>query len=217
MNEVVITALKQQPIMVPRVLFNYYKKLNITEEELIVLISILNLGDKIVYDPNFFTKEIDMDKYKAMQLITDLAEKGIIELKVENNTSGKKEDYIYLDPLYNKMLNLLIDLELGTNKVIDSNIFAAFEQELGRTISAMEVEIIKEWLHDGISVELIKEALKEAILNNVRNLKYIERILFSWRQKGFKTKEDIMKDKKNFRKPVKKVEQIYDYNWLEDE
>ena len=217
MNEVVITALKQQPIMVPRVLFNYYKKLNITEEELIVLISILNLGDKIVYDPNFFTKEIDMDKYKAMQLITDLAEKGIIELKVENNTSGKKEDYIYLEPLYNKMLNLLIDLELGTNKVIDSNIFAAFEQELGRTISAMEVEIIKEWLHDGISVELIKEALKEAILNNVRNLKYIERILFSWRQKGFKTKEDILKDKKNFRKPVKKVEQIYDYNWLEDE
>ena len=217
MNEVVITALKQQPIMVPRVLFNYYKKLNITEEELIVLICILNLGDKIVYDPNFFTKEIDMDKYKAMQLITDLAEKGIIELKVENNTSGKKEDYIYLEPLYNKMLNLLIDLELGTNKVIDSNIFAAFEQELGRTISAMEVEIIKEWLHDGISVELIKEALKEAILNNVRNLKYIERILFSWRQKGFKTKEDILKDKKNFRKPVKKVEQIYDYNWLEDE
>ena len=217
MNEVVITALKQQPILVPRVLFNYYKKLDITEEELIVLISILNLGDKIVYDPNFFTKEIDMDKYKAMQLITDLAEKGIIELKVENNTSGKKEDYIYLEPLYNKMLNLLIDLELGTNKVIDSNIFAAFEQELGRTISAMEVEIIKEWLHDGISVELIKEALKEAILNNVRNLKYIERILFSWRQKGFKTKEDILKDKKNFRKPVKKVEQIYDYNWLEDE
>ena len=217
MNEVVITALKQQPIMVPRILFNYYKKLNITEEELIVLICILNLGDKIVYDPNFFTKEIDMDKYKAMQLITDLAEKGIIELKVENNTSGKKEDYIYLEPLYNKMLNLLIDLELGTNKVIDSNIFAAFEQELGRTISAMEVEIIKEWLHDGISVELIKEALKEAILNNVRNLKYIERILFSWRQKGFKTKEDILKDKKNFRKPVKKVEQIYDYNWLEDE
>ena len=81
----------------------------------------------------------------------------------------------------------------------------------------MEVEIIKEWLHDGIAEELIKEALKEAILNNVRNLKYIDRILFNWRSKGFKTKEDILKDKKNYRKPTKKVEQIYDYNWLEDE
>lgn len=217
MNEVVISTLKEKPIIIPRVLFKYYKKLNITEEELILLICIIEKGDKIIYDPNFFTEEIDMDKYKAMQLITDLAEKGTIEIKVENNKSNKKEEYIYLNPLYNKLLNLLIDLELGSNPTIDSNIFAAFETELGRTLSAMEVEIIREWLHNGITEELIKEALKEAILNNVRNLKYIDRILFNWRSKGFKTKEDVLKDKKNYRKPTKKVEQIYDYNWLEDE
>ena len=81
----------------------------------------------------------------------------------------------------------------------------------------MEVQIIKDWIHDGTPEELIKEALKEAIINNVRNLKYIDRILFNWRSKGFKTKEDILKDKKNYRKPAKKVEQIYDYNWLEEE
>lgn len=217
MNEVVINTLKEQPIMIPKVLFKYYKKLNITEEELIILICILTKGDKIIYNPSFFTEEIDMDKYKAMQLLNDLAEKGTIEIKVENNKSGKKEEYIYLDPLYNKMLNLLIDLQLGTSKTIDTNIFAVFEQELGRTISPMEVKIIKEWINDGITEELIKEALKEAILNNVRNLKYIDRILFNWRSKGFKTKEDILKDKKNLLKPQKKVEQIYDYNWLEDE
>ena len=152
-----------------------------------------------------------------MQFLNDLAEKAIIEIKIENNKSGKKEEYIYLDFLYNKILNLLIDLQLGSNKIIDSNIFAVFEQELGRTISPMEVEIIKEWLHDGITEELIKEALKEAIINNVRNLKYVDRILFNWRSKGFKTKADILKDKKNYRKPQKKVETIYDYNWLEDE
>lgn len=217
MNEVVITSLKEQPIFIPKVLFKYHKKLNITEEELILLICIINQGDKIIYDPNFFTEEIDMDKYKAMQLITDLAEKGTIEIKVENNKSGKKEEYIYLEPLYNKILNLLIDLQLGSSKVIDTNIFAVFETELGRTISPMEVQIIKEWLHDGITEELIKEALKEAIINNVRNLKYVDRILFNWRSKGFKTKDDILKDKKNYRNPTKKVEQIYDYNWLEEE
>ena len=217
MNEVVTNTLKMQPIVIPKVLFKYYKKLNITEEELILLICIVQEGDKIIYDPSLFKEEIDMDKYTAMQLITDLAEKGTIEIKVENNKSNKKEEYIYLEPLYNKMLNLLIDLQLGTNKTIDTNIFAAFEQELGRTLSATEVEIIKDWIHDGNSEELIKEALKEAILNNVRNLKYIDRILYNWRTKGFKTKEDILKDKKNYRKPSKKVEQIYDYNWLEDE
>ena len=217
MNEVVISALKDQPITIPKVLFKYYKKLNITEEELIILICIINKGDKIIYNPSFFTEEIDMDKYKAMEIITTMAEKGIVEIKVENNKSGKKEEYLYLEPLYNKILNLLIDLQLGTNKTVDTNIFAAFETELGRTLSAMEVEIIKEWIHSGVREELIKEALKEAILNNVRNLKYIDRILFNWKSKGFKTKEDILKDKKNYRKPTKKVEQIYDYNWLEEE
>ena len=42
-----------------------------------------------------------MDKYEIMQIINDLAEKGIIEVKVETNKSGKKEEYIYLDFLYN--------------------------------------------------------------------------------------------------------------------
>lgn len=217
MNEVVINTLKSKPIIIPSVLFKYYKKLNITEEELILLICIMNIGNKLVYDPGLFTEEIGMDKYKVMQLITDLTEKGIIEIKLENNKSGKKEEYIYLDFLYNKMLNLLIDIELGTNKTVDSNIFALFETELGRTLSGLELERIKDWLHDGISEELIKEALKEAVMNNVRNLKYIDRIIFNWRSKGFKTKADILKDKKNVRRTSKKVEQIYDYNWLEEE
>lgn len=217
MNEVVISTLKEQPIYIPKVLFQNYKKLNITEEELILLICIINQGDKMVYNPIFFTDEIGLDKYKVMQLVNDLAEKGILEIKVENDKSGKKEEYIYLDFLYNKIFNLLIDIQLGSNKTINSDIFTTFETELGRTISPMEVQIIKEWLHNGLTEELIKEALKEAIINNVRNLKYVDRILFNWRSKGFKTKEDIIKDKKNYRKTQKKVEPIYDYNWLEEE
>jgi DNA replication protein len=217
MNEVVISSLKEQPIIIPKVLFQNYKKLNITEEELVLLICIINKGDKIIYNPSFFTEEIGLDKYKAMQLLNDLAEKGIIEVKVENDKSGKKEEYIYLDFLYNKLFNLLLDMQLGSNQTINSNIFATFEQELGRTISPMEVQIIKEWLNDGMSEDLIKEALKEAIINNVRNLKYVDRILFNWRSKGFKTKEDVIKDKKRNRTTPKKTEPIYDYNWLEDE
>ena len=112
MNEVVISTLKEQPIIIPRVLFKYYKKLNITEEELVLLICILNQGSKIIYDPSFFTEEIDFDKYKAMQLLNDLAEKGTIEIKVENNKSGKKEEYIYLDPLYNKLLTKAVGFYL---------------------------------------------------------------------------------------------------------
>ena len=215
MNEVVTNILKEQPIIIPKVLLKYYTKLNITEEELIILICIINKGDKIVYDPGLFTEEIGMKPYKAMQILNDLSEKAILEIKVENNPSGKKEEYIYLDLLYNKLFNIIIDK--NHEATINTDLFTLFETELGRTISPMEVEIIKEWLHDGNSEELIKEALKEAIYNNARNLKYIDRILFNWRTKGIKTKKDILEEKKNYRKTVKPKEPIYDYNWLEDE
>lgn len=215
MNEVVTNILKEQPIIIPKVLLKYYTKLNITEEELIILICIINKGNKIVYDPGLFTEEIGMQPYKAMQILNDLSEKAILEIKVENNLSGKKEEYIYLDLLYNKLFNIIIDK--NHEATINTDLFTLFETELGRTISPMEVEIIKEWLHDGNSEELIKEALKEAIYNNARNLKYIDRILFNWRTKGIKTKKDILEEKKNYRKTIKPKEPIYDYNWLEDE
>lgn len=215
MNEVVTNILKEQPIIIPKVLLKYYTKLNITEEELIILICIINKGDKIVYDPGLFTEEIGMKPYKAMQILNDLSEKAILEIKIENNPSGKKEEYIYLDLLYNKLFNIIIDK--NHESTINTDLFTLFETELGRTISPMEVEIIKEWLHDGNSEELIKEALKEAIYNNARNLKYIDRILFNWRTKGIKTKKDILEEKKNYRKTIKPKEPIYDYNWLEDE
>lgn len=215
MNEVVTEILKDKPLTVPKSLLKYYHKLNITEEELIILICIINEGDRIVYNPSFFTEEIDLDKYKAMQLLNDLSDKKIIEIKIENNKYDKKEEYIYLDPLYNKLFSILLDK--NHEVTMNTDLFTLFETELGRTISPMEIEIIKEWLHDGNSEELIKEALKEAIYNNARNLKYIDRILFNWRTKGIKTKKDIIEEKKNFRKANKPKEPIYDYNWLEDE
>ena len=192
MNEVVLKMLKDTPLTIPKVIFKYYKKLNLTEEELLVLICLINKGEKSVYDPNLFTEELDMDKYKAMQILNDLTEKNIINIKLETNKSGKREEYIYIDLLYNKLYSLL----LGNNEVEENippkDIYLRFETELGRTISPSEVELINEWIREGTNEEIIEEALKEAVYNNVRNLKYIDRIIYNWREKGIKTKNDIL-------------------------
>lgn len=217
MNKKIISILKEKPLTIPRLLFQNYKNLNISEEELVVLIILMNEEEKILYNPIRFAEELNQDKYKVMQLLNNLSEKNIIEVRLENNSLGKKEEYIYLDLLYNKLFSIVIDTKEDKEVSLKSDIFSIFEQELGRTISPMEVEIIKEWLHDGISEEIIKEALKEAISNNVRNLKYIDRIIFTWNSKGLKTKEDILKDKRNYRIKDKQKEEIYDYNWLEEE
>lgn len=218
MNEVVLNLLKDKPLTIPSVLLKNYKKLGITEEELLVLICLINKGEKSVYNPNIFTEELDMDKYNAMQILNDLTEKNIIEIKLENNKHGKKEEYIYIDLLYKKIYSLLLgDNQIEEEKTINKDIYLKFEVEFGRTISPSEVELISDWLNDGIKEEVIEEALKEAVINNVRNLKYIDRILYNWKQLGIKTKKDIIKEKKNYRKSQVKKEPIYDYNWLEEE
>jgi len=218
MNDVVINLLKESPLTIPKIIFKYYKKLNITEEELLVLICLINKGEKSIYNPNIFIEELDMDKYKAMQLLNDLTEKNIIKIKLETNKNGKKEEYIYIDLLYKKLYSFLLDKNSIEEETIQTkDIYLKFESELGRTISPSEIELINDWMNDGVTQDLIEEALKEAIYNNVRNLKYIDRIIYNWRSKGIKTKKDIIKEKKNFRNIQAPKEPIYDYNWLEEE
>ena len=207
-----------KPIVIPRIIFNNYKRLNITEEELIILIFIIDLGNKIVYNPDIFVKELNIEKYKVMEILNNLSEKKIITISVEKNTSNnKREEYISLELLYSKILNLF--KETKTKSIDTSDIFSVFEKEFGRTLSPMEYEIIKGWINDEkFSYEIIVEALKEATYNNVNSLSYIERILYDWSKKGIKTKEDVIKDKSNFRNNRKKTnKEIFDYNWLEDE
>ena len=216
MNSIIIELLKEKPLIIPKKLFLNYKKLNITEEELIVLIFIINIGDKIIYNPQMIVDSLSIDKYKVMDILNNLASKNIINIKLEKNSRGISEEYIYTDVLYNKLFNIVIEEKKEIN-IDNTDMFTLFEKELGRTLSPIECEIIKEWLSSDYTEELIKEALKEAIYNNVRNLKYIDRILYTWKNKGLNTKEDVIKDKQNYRKPKEELKDIFDYNWLEDE
>lgn len=215
MNDKIINLLKEKPLTVPKILFQSYKKLNITEEELIIIIYLINIDNKITYNPDILSKELNLDKFKCMQLLNNLSEKNLISIKIEKNTEGKSEEYIYLDLLYQKLFNILIDNKEEPKDPKD--IFSIFESELGRTLSAMECEIIKGWLNDNISTEILTEALKEAVYNDAKSLKYIDRVLYNWKEKGIKTKEDIIKDKINYRNSKKNKEPVFDYNWLEEE
>ena len=79
----------------------------------------------------------------------------------------------------------------------------------------MEYEIINEWIRSGISEELISEALKEAIFNGVKSLRYIDKILISWKDKGYKSASDV---RSSFKKEDESSNtELFSYNWLEDE
>lgn len=214
--------LKDKPIVLPRFLFNYYQRLGITAEELIILIFVVDMGDKIIYNPEIIANELNLDKYKVMEILNNLNEKKILSITVEKNSSGKSEEYISLDLMYKKIMNLIVcknnDDKTNTLTTIDNaDIFSVFESEFGRPISSMECEIIKGWVDDKFSYELILEALKEAVYNGVTSLRYIEKILYDWRKKGYKTKSDIMEAKNKYRESKKETKDVFYYDWLNDD
>lgn len=216
MNEIE-KILKEKPIVLPRYLFNYYLRLGITPEELIILIFVMDKGDKVIYNPLELSEELGMDKFKVMELLNSLNEKKIISITVEKNSDGKSAEFISLDLLYGKIMGLIVDKKNENKNLDNSDLFSVFESEFGRTISPMECQVIKGWVDDNFSHELILEALKEAIYNGATSLRYIETVLYTWRKKGYKTKQDVIASKDRMRESKKEEKEVFYYDWLNDD
>lgn len=213
-TEILNKVIKEKTYNVPSFILKNYEKLNLTAEEVLVLIVLYNHYGKISYDINKLLEEINLEKYKLMQLISSLEEKKIISIDLITNSKGLKEEYISLELLYDKIVNIYLDPKEETNE--NADIYSAFEKELGRTLSPMEYEIIKGWVMDKFSDELIILALKEAVYNGVNNLRYIDKVLYGWRKKNIKNKQDIIKDKEKFKNRQKENIEVFDYNWLDE-
>lgn len=214
MDEKVKKIIKDKPIFIPRILIKNYKKLNISSDELVIIMLLLSMEEKVIYNPEELANEINADKHDIMKIINSLITKNIISLEIEK-VDKKACEYISLDLLYEKLFNLIISPNEKL-KEIDVSIFDTFEEELGRTLSPMEYEQIKEWVNSGNSEEMITNALREAVLNGVSNLRYIDGILNEWKKKGYKTKADIAKDREMYRAKKNAKVSVYDTDWLND-
>lgn len=210
----VIDLIKEKPLYIPKILINNYKNLKITDEELIIIIVLMSYGEKVLYDPSELARIIDGNKRTIMKVIDNLCDKNILSLVIEKKNS-KTYEYISLENLYEKLFNIVISKK-EDDEEIDNSVFSIFENELGRTLSPMEYEKIKEWINSGNNNELIICALREAVMNGISNFNYIDRILDSWRKKGYKTREDILKDKEKYRNKKEEKVNVFDTDWLNE-
>ena len=169
--------------------------IDITLNEFLLVLYFINVTD--VLNTDDIKEKLGFDEEKAVETFSSLLNKKYIEMNVTNK-NGEVIERISLDPLFDR---------LALNKSTDNNktdIYALFERELGRTLSSFEYEMINKWKENGISEDIIKGALKEAILNNVRNFKYIDKIVYEWSKNG--AKKQVKEEK----------EEIFDYDWLDE-
>ena len=209
--EKVINLIKEKNLTVPYILFSNYKNLNMTEEELILIIYLINEPNKI-YNPIEMGKILKFETGRVLELVNELTIKDFltIEVKIENKIHI---EYYSLDNLYKKLAFLVVNEEV--EEKVNNNIYDNFEKEMGRPLSPIEFELINGWQSNKINDELILLALKEAVYNGAVSLRYIDRILFDWTKKGIKTEADVMLEKKKFQKKKEKPD-VFNYDWLND-
>ena len=182
----ILELLKGGSIYVPKIFFTHYKNLEINDKEFIVLMYLMNYNGG--FNPKYIGSELGISFKEILELINDLCEKGFIEIEVRD-IRGMKEEYISLNKLYEKLAFLVLNQEKEDSK--PNNLFSIFEKEFGRTLSPIEYELINAWKENHFSEELILAALKEAVLNGVSNLRYIDKILYEWNRKGIKNVSEL--------------------------
>src|SRR5574344_551919 len=211
MFDKVLKIIKDRDVSIPRLLLLNYKDFNISDQEMIVLIYLINANSNI-YNPKDISSDLKIELVDVLTIINSLSEKGILKVDIETK-GNKKAEVINLDSLYEKLSFLIINEE----EKKDTSIYTMFEKEFGRSLSPVEYELINNWKDASYSDELISLALKEAIYNGVTSLKYIDRILEEWHKKGINNKDDVIRDRKEFKEHKKPKKEIYNYDWLNDE
>jgi len=205
----IVNILKNKDAYIPFLLLNNYKKLNLTDQELIILILLINSNE---YNPKLISDIMDIKLPLLLELISNLEEKGMIKIELKN-INGVNTEICILDNLYEKMSLIVMKKE---DDRVNKTIYDTFETELGRTLSPIEYELVSDWLND-TDEEILKLALKEATYNGVSNFRYIDRIIHEWKKKGIKTRDDVIKNNEEFRKKKEtKKQELFDYDWLNE-
>ena len=187
-----LDAFKSGNLVLPSDLLLHYNQLFSSSDDFLVwqffyLQNTTALGE---LSPSQIAEKIGKNVTEVNQTISRLTEKGLLQYRtIELN--GEIEVIFdatlaleRLDQFFEKQApNQVQSAPNDLKSLVDT-----FQQELGRLLSPFEIEDLEKSLkEDGTSADLIKEALREAVLNGKPNWKYIQAILRNWRHEGIRS------------------------------
>ena len=187
-----LDAFKSGNLVLPSDLLLHYNQLFSSSDDFLVwqffyLQNTTALGE---LSPSQIAEKIGKNVTEVNQAISRLTEKGLlqyrtielngeIEVIFDATLALERLDQLFEKQAPNQVQSALNDLK----SLVDT-----FQQELGRLLSPFEIEDLEKSLkEDGTSADLIKEALREAVLNGKPNWKYIQAILRNWRHEGIRS------------------------------
>ena len=193
---------------------------NLKLDEFLVLVYFDNSLDK-AFEVDLISSSLGLDEQRTMEAFNSLMIKRLVTLESIKDVESRYNEVVNLKGIYDIVSdNILVDAK----KDVSKDIFRTFQEELGRPISPMEIELINGWLLSGTNEDIVLGALREAVYNGVSNFRYIDKIIYEWTKKGFKNMDDVNNYLKNRRsendksKSInKREEDILDFDWLDEE
>ena len=207
MNNVLFNTLKKKDYLIKNYLIKVVHELKLELNDVLLLVYFMN-QDKPKLNIEDITNNIYLSEEEIMSSYEKLIELNLIETQTVKNKDGKVDEIISCDNILKYATN---DIQSDIKKTTKTTIFEEIESEFGSTLSPMEYETINAWL-DKYDESLIHEALKEAVFSNAKSLRYITKILQAWKEKGYKTADDIHNNKEEDKEEVS----LFEYDWLDD-
>jgi len=231
------TWTEQRTIQIPQLFFQFYKELNIEDDEALIVMHLLafHVEGNDFPTPTDLMNRLTMPSNEITSRLQRLMQKGFLEITRDVDTNGKLYEKYSVYPLWERILQS-IEMKAQKNSAAllrqeEGEVFRLFEEEMGRLLSPLELEKIGSWLDDDKhSPALIKEALKEAVFAGKLSIRYIDRILLEWKKKNITTPQAAHKQGEQFREkqslnrpPARTLQQdtqstnkVPFYNWLEE-
>lgn len=218
---------QQGSTSIPNLLLKYYKKIGLTDMELILIIHLLRFKCE---ENNPFPAAEYLSTYMASDatiiqgILNGLMEKDILsQVHYYDEISEEAKSAYAYDSLFERISDIWArdkmkelqkvrrTIKKNHEKVVNdianvnlekyfTQVHKSFEREFGRLLSPMEIEQIQAWLaEDKHNPDIIMEALRRAVLMGKHNFKYIDTILLEWKKNNIQTSEDINKYDVNFK------------------
>ena len=187
-----LDAFKSGNLVLPSALLMHYNQLFSSSDDFLVwqffyLQNTTALGE---LSPSQIAEKIGKQVLDVNQAISRLTDKGLLQYRtIELN--GEIEVIFDATLALERLDQLSQQQDAGRIQPAQNDLkglVETFQQELGRLLSPFEIEDLEKSLkEDGTSADLIKEALREAVLNGKPNWKYIQAILRNWRHEGIRS------------------------------
>ncbi|MCL6444246.1 MAG: DnaD domain protein [Alicyclobacillus sp.] len=188
-------------VSVPLVWLERYASLGLSSDAFVLLLHIYALkqtaGIEFMSPPEL-AQRCGLSVHAVTEVLGRLVEDGFLRIGERVDAAGTHSNYFDLAPLWVRLRGG--DPRANPAREWRVDPITLFEEELGRPLSALECEQLRQWLEvDRMPEWLVVEALKEAVLANKISLKYIDRILYDWQRHRIRSRQDLETYRQSYR------------------